>query len=246
MQAALALDGVSKRFGGLVAVDGVGLSIAPGDRRLLIGPNGAGKTTLFNLITGDLEPSAGSIRVCGREVTRLPPHRRAHLGIARTYQILTLFPRSTFAENVVLSLLGLSPARWDPLTPLSRRRALDRRAREVLGELGLAGLADRPIDETSYGERRRLEIAMALAQAPRLLLLDEPLAGLSREERAEVQRLLDRIPRSITIVMVEHDMETALAFAETVTVLHQGRVLVDGSRAEAIADPRVREVYFAA
>jgi branched-chain amino acid transport system ATP-binding protein len=181
----------------------------------------------------------------GREVTRLSPHRRAHLGIARTYQILTLFPRSTFVENVVLSLLGLSPVRWDPLTPLSRRPALDQRAREVLAELGLEALADRPLDETSYGERRRLEIAMALAQAPRLLLLDEPLAGLSREERTEVQRVLDRIPRSITIVMVEHDMETALAFAETVTVLHQGRVLVDGSRAEAIADPRVREVYLA-
>jgi branched-chain amino acid transport system ATP-binding protein len=246
MQAALALDGVLKRFGGLVAVDGVSLAIAPGDRRLLIGPNGAGKTTLFNLITGDLEPSAGSIHVFGREITRLPPHRRAHLGIARTYQILTLFPRSTFVENVVLSLLGLSPARWDPLIPLSRRRALDRRAREILAELGLDALADRPLDETSYGERRRLEIAMALAQAPRLLLLDEPLAGLSREERAEVQRVLNRISRKIAIVMVEHDMETALAFAETVTVLHQGRVLVDGSRAEALADPRVREVYLAA
>ena len=246
MQPALALDGVLRRFGGLVAVDGVSLSIAPGDRRLLLGPNGAGKTTLFNLITGDLEASAGSIRLFGREITRLPPHRRAHLGIARTYQILTLFPRSTFVENVVLSLLGLSPVRWDPLTPLSRRHALDRRARGVLAELGLEALADRPLDETSYGERRRLEIAMALAQAPRLLLLDEPLAGLSREERTEVQRVLERIPRSITIVMVEHDMETALAFAETVTVLHQGRVLVDGSRAEALADPRVREVYLAA
>jgi branched-chain amino acid transport system ATP-binding protein len=246
MQAALALDGVLKRFGGLVAVDGVSLAIAPGDRRLLIGPNGAGKTTLFNLITGDLEPSAGSIHVFGREITRLPPHRRAHLGIARTYQILTLFPRSTFVENVVLSLLGLSSARWDPLVPLSRRRALDRRAREILAELGLEALADRPLDETSYGERRRLEIAMALAQAPRLLLLDEPLAGLSREERAEVQRVLNRISRKIAIVMVEHDMETALAFAETVTVLHQGRVLVDGSRTEALADPRVREVYLAA
>ena len=243
MTAALELRNLHKSFGGLPATNDVSLAVEPGERRLIIGPNGAGKTTLFNLITGDLIADAGSIRLFGEEVQRLPVHQRAHRGMARTYQIITLFPRDTVAHNVVLSLLGLSPSRWNPYARLASRRALYRRAAEMLEEVGLAPLAGRPLAQLSYGEKRRVEIAMALAQKPRLLLLDEPLAGLSREERAAMQSLLAGIPRDITIVMIEHDMDTALSFAERITLLHYGQVLVEGTRAEVVAHPRTREVY---
>ncbi len=243
MTAALEIAGLHRSFGGLPAVNGVSLAVEPGERRLIIGPNGAGKTTLFNLITGDLRPDSGTIRLFGEEVQRLPTHRRAHRGMARTYQILTLFPKDTLAHNVTLSLLGLDPARWNPVVPLARRTALAERAREVLEMVDLAQLADRPLSQASYGEKRRVEIAMALAQKPRLLLLDEPLAGLSREERATVQALLERIPRDTTVVMIEHDMDSALSFAERITLLHYGEVLVEGSRAEVVGHPRTREVY---
>ncbi len=243
MTPALEIRGLHKSFGGLPATSDVSLAVAPGERRLLIGPNGAGKTTLFNLVTGELRPDAGSIRLFGEEVTRLPIHRRVQRGMARTYQIITLFPRDTLAHNVVLSLLGLSPSRWNPVTPLARRSDLYSRAREVLALVGLERLAERSLAEISYGEKRRTEIAMALAQKPRLLLLDEPLAGLSREERAAVQALLAAIPRDITVVMIEHDMDTALAFAERITLLHYGKVLVEGTRGEVVAHPKTREVY---
>jgi len=243
MTAVLELANLFKSFGGLPATNGVTLSVEPGERRLIIGPNGAGKTTLFNLITGDLRPDAGTIRLFGEEVQRLPVHLRAQRGMARTYQIITLFARDTVAHNVVLSLLGLSPARWNPYAQLSGRRELYESAAAVLGRVGLAEAAGRPLAELSYGEKRRVELAMALAQNPRLLLLDEPLAGLSREERSAMQSLLAAIPRDITVVMIEHDMDTALTFAERITLLHYGQVLVEGTRAEVVAHPRTREVY---
>ena len=246
MTAALALTELRKSFGGLPATDGVTLEVAAGERRLIIGPNGAGKTTLFNLVSGDLKPDAGSVRLFGDEVRRLRPDQRAHRGIARTYQILTLFPGSTLAHNVVLSLLGLAPARWQMLAPLARERALEDRALAALADVGLEAVARRPVAEVSYGEKRRLEIAMALAQKPRLLLLDEPLAGLSAEERRVVLQLLERIPRDVTVMMIEHDIDAALAFAERITVLHYGKVIVEGSRAEVVAHPRTREVYLGA
>ena len=215
----------------------------PGERRLIIGPNGAGKTTLFNLITGDLTPDAGSVRMFGQELLRLPTQRRVHLGLARTYQILTLFPKETLCHNVVLSLLGLSISRWDVWTYLSGQRHLYDTAREALALVGLADRADRVVAETSYGELRRLEMAMALAQKPKVLLLDEPLAGLSQQERGQVRDVLAKVPRDVTIVMIEHDMDSALAFAERITLLHYGQVIVEGTRAEVVADPRTKEVY---
>ena len=243
MTIALELRNLCKSFGGLPAANDVSLAVEAGERRLIIGPNGAGKTTLFNLITGDLRADAGSIHLFGEEVQRLAVHQRAHRGMARTYQIITLFPRDTVAHNVVLSLLGLDLARWNPVAQLAGRGDLYQRAAEVLEQVGLAQLAGRPLAQLSYGEKRRVEIAMALAQKPRLLLLDEPLAGLSREERASMQSLLAGIPRDITIVMIEHDMDTALSFAERITLLHYGQVLVEGTRAEVVAHPRTREVY---
>jgi branched-chain amino acid transport system ATP-binding protein len=240
---ALEIVGLKKAFGGLPATNDVSLAVSPGERRLIIGPNGAGKTTLFNLITGDLAADAGAIRVFGQEASRLAPHERAHLGMARTYQIITLFGKDTLEHNVVLSLLGLSPVRWNTFRPLGGYGGLREEARRVLQRVGLDHLAARPIGAVSYGERRRVEIAMALAQNPRLLLLDEPFAGLSREERVQLKALVSGIPREVTVVLIEHDMDTALDLAERITVLHYGSVIVEGTRAEVVADPKTREVY---
>ena len=243
MTTALAVRNLRKSFGGLQVTSSVNLLVEAGERRLIIGPNGAGKTTLFNLITGEIPPDAGSIVLFERDITRVPSRRRTHLGIGRTYQIITLFPRETLLRNVTLSLLGLSPLRWNPIARLERQASLVREARDVLSRLGLEALADRPVAETSYGERRRVEIAMALAQKPRVLLLDEPFAGLSLEERRDVLRLVTGIPRDVTIVMIEHDMDVALDFAERITVLHFGEVVVEGTRAQVVAHPRTREIY---
>lgn len=240
---ALAVRDLEKSFGGLRVTAGVNLAVELGERRLIIGPNGAGKTTLFNLITGELRPDGGSITLFDRDVTRVPSHRRPHLGMARTYQIITLFPNETLLGNVTLSLVGLLPMRWNPFIRLEGRPALMARAREVLARVALDHLAERPLAQTSYGERRRVEIAMALAQAPRLLLLDEPFAGLSIDERRDILRLITGIPREVTIVMIEHDMDTALDFAERITVLHFGEVVVEGTRAEVVAHPRTKEIY---
>jgi len=239
--AALQIQGLKKAFGGLPAINGVSLEVAEGERRLIIGPNGAGKTTLFNLVTGDLPADAGRISLLGKDISRLATHRRAHRGLARTFQIITLFPKDTLEHNIVLSLLGMSPARWDGFSAFSTD--LYRSAREILQRVNLEGLATRPLSDVSYGEKRRVEIAMALAQKPKVLLLDEPLAGLSREERATVKALIAAIPRDVTVVMIEHDMDTALDMAERITVLHYGSVIVEGTRAEVVADPKTREVY---
>ena len=243
---ALDVRELAKSFGGLRVTANVNLAVAPGARRLIIGPNGAGKTTLFNLITGELTPDAGSVHLFGRDITGIASRRRPHLGLARTYQIITLFPRDTLLQNVVLALLGLSRLRWNPLLPLGSQRHLRELARAALARVGLEAIAERPLSETSYGERRRVEIAMALAQNPRVLLLDEPFAGLSTDERRDVQRLLASIPREVTIVMIEHDMDVALEFAERITLLHFGEVIVEGTRAEVVKDPRTREVYLGA
>ena len=240
---ALAVRNLEKSFGGLRVTSDVNLAVEPGERRLIIGPNGAGKTTLFNLITGELRPDSGSVTLFDRDITRVPSRRRFHLGIARTYQIITLFPGETLLRNVTLALLGLSRRRWNPFVRLDRQAALLARARETLARVGLDHLADRPLAQTSYGERRRVEVAMALAQTPRVLLLDEPFAGLSTDERRDVLRLVTSIPRDVTIVMIEHDMDVALDFAERITVLHFGEVVVEGTRGEVVAHPRTREIY---
>ncbi|MBB6306017.1 ABC transporter ATP-binding protein [Xanthobacter tagetidis] len=243
---ALHIAGLSKQFGGLPAVSDVSLAIMPGERHLLLGPNGAGKTTLFNLICGDLAPTLGSIRLFGAELVGLPPRKRTAFGLARTYQILTLFPHETICRNVMLALNGLKAGKWGTWRAFEANRALRAEAMAILDRVRLADLADRPVSQTAYGDRRRLEIAMALALSPRVLLLDEPLAGLSRDERVTVQDLLANLPPDVTVVLIEHDMDVALAFAERITLLHHGRVVATGSRAEIAADPRTREVYLGA
>jgi branched-chain amino acid transport system ATP-binding protein len=163
--------------------------------------------------------------------------------MARTYQIITLFPHDTIIHNVSLALLGLSPARWNPLIDIKHQGHLIEHGLTALQRVGLAHIAERPLTQTSYGERRRVEIAMALAQNPKVLLLDEPFAGLSIDERRDVHQCLMAIPRDVTIVMIEHNMDVALEFAERITLLHFGEVIVEGTRAEVVADPRTREVY---
>jgi branched-chain amino acid transport system ATP-binding protein len=240
---ALEITALNKAFGGLKVTQGVSLSIRPGERRLIIGPNGAGKTTLFNQISGDMRPNSGQIKLFGKDVTMYAPYRRAHLGLSRTYQIITLFAGDTLEHNVTLGLLGLRPSRWQMWRPLSYYSDLVAEARRTLDAVGLLHLAGHPVSDIAYGEKRRVELAMALVQNPRVLLLDEPLAGLSNSERSQVKSLIGSIPRETTVIMIEHDMDTALDLAETVTLLNYGRVIVEGDRDAVIADERTREVY---
>jgi branched-chain amino acid transport system ATP-binding protein len=240
---ALEVIGLRKAFGGLAVTQDVSLVVQPGERRLIIGPNGAGKTTLFNQISGDLRPNSGRIELFGTDITRLPSYKRAQLGLSRTYQIITLFAGDTIAHNVSLGLLGLRPSRWQMWRPMSHYPDIATEARRTLDAVGLLQLADHPISDIAYGERRRVELAVALAQRPRVLLLDEPLAGLSNVERSTVKALIASIPRETTVVMIEHDMDTALDLAETVTLLNYGRIIVDGERDAVVADARTREVY---
>lgn len=240
---ALEVRGLRKSFGGIAVTQDISLTMAPGERRLVIGPNGAGKTTLFGLIAGEIRPDAGSIHVFGRDVTGLPVRARPRHGLARTYQIITLFPHDTLAHNVVLALLALSPRRASAFGSLAAQRELHDQALALLEGVGLAHKAAHRVCDVSYGEQRRVELAIGLAPRPRLLLLDEPLAGLSLDERVVVRRLIEAIPRETAILMIEHDMDVALEFAERITVLHYGRVVVEGDRQAVVADPRTREIY---
>jgi len=240
---ALTIAGLRKSFGGLHVTRDVNLDVEAGERRLIIGPNGAGKTTLFNQITGELTPDSGTIHLLGQDVTTVPSRRRVHLGMARTYQIITLFGQNTIVHNVCLALLGLSPLRWNPFIDMKRQGHIVENARAALKQVGLDAIADRPLAQTSYGERRRVEIAMALAQQPKVLLLDEPFAGLSIDERRDVHKCLMAIPRDVTMIMIEHNMDVALEFAERITLLHFGEVIVEGTRSDVVNDPRTREVY---
>ncbi|HKZ08330.1 MAG TPA: ABC transporter ATP-binding protein [Methylomirabilota bacterium] len=241
--AALRLDGVLKTFGGLRAVDGVSLAVGPGERRALIGPNGAGKTTLFNLIAGVFPVTGGAIRLFGEDVTSAPAHRRAARGLARTFQITNLFGGLTVLENCILAVQALTPVKFSMLRPVSAYAALRERARAVLAAVGLESVAAARVANLSHGEQRQLEIALALAGKPRLLLLDEPTAGLSPAESRLMADLLAGLDPAITVLMIEHDMDIALALATRVTVLHYGRVIADGTRDDVRADPQVREIY---
>ena len=241
---AIEVDGLAKVFGGLRAVDGVSLSVPQGERRVLIGPNGAGKTTLFHCVTGTLRPSTGRVTLFGQDVTALPEHRRTALGMGRTFQITNLFSELTLVENLALGLLGTEKRKWVIHRSLDAFGDVRRQALEGLERVGLAHRANETVKQISYGERRQLELALALAAAPRILLLDEPCAGLSPAERQRFTRMIAELPRSITVLMIEHDMDVALGLADRVAVLHHGRLICEGAPAEVEADPQVREVYF--
>jgi branched-chain amino acid transport system ATP-binding protein len=240
---ALTVERLVKSFGGLTAVNGVDLGIEPGERRALIGPNGAGKTTLFNLISGTLPPSSGRILLFGADVTGLPPHARARLGLARTFQITTLFRNLTVLENVLLAVQALDPVKR---VFYRRRRAYTRllgRAQALLEHWRLEPQADVVVRELSYGEQRQLEIIMAVAGEPKLLLLDEPTAGLSPAETTTVTGIIKALGRDLAMLVIEHDMDVAFELADRITVLHQGGVLTEGDGASIRRNPQVNEIY---
>jgi branched-chain amino acid transport system ATP-binding protein len=239
----LALDSVTKRFGGLAAVDDVSLTVAPGEHCVLLGPNGAGKTTLFHLVTGTLFPSAGRIALFGRDVTRLGAAARCRLGVGRTFQISNVFPHLTPLQNVVLALHGARDGAWNFLMPWrSDRRAVER-AEALLERVGLSEHGHTEVTSLSYGARRQLELALALAPEPRAVFLDEPCAGLSGAERARVVEIVRALPETITLVMVEHDMDVAFEVARRLVVMNRGRLIADGAPEAVRADPVVQEVY---
>ena len=244
--AALELTNVQKTFGGLLAVDGVSLTMQPGERRAILGPNGAGKTTLFSLISGEQPVTGGHIRLFGRDVTRMAAHRRAALGLSRTYQITNLFPRLTALDNCLLAVQALSGTKLHLHRPLSRYVDHYTRARTVLDSVGLGGKEAEEVRNLSHGEQRQLEIALALAGSPRLLLLDEPTAGLSPAESQLMVDLLKRLDPAISILIIEHDMDVAFEVTDRITVLHYGRVVADGMSADVKADPMVQEIYLGA
>lgn len=243
MSNALEIQHLNKSFGGVKVTQDLSLTVKPGERRLIIGPNGAGKTTLFSQISGEIIPDSGSIAVFGKDITKSPAHIRAHVGVSRTYQIITLFPKNTLAHNVALAMLGTRMQKWEPFKKLQMDDPIYQRALELLDQVGLKHRANMLISEISYGEQRRVEIALAMSQNPALLLLDEPLAGLSLDERIIVRDLISAIPKTTTIIMIEHDMDVALSFAETISVLHYGSLIVEGDRDFVVNHPRTREVY---
>jgi branched-chain amino acid transport system ATP-binding protein len=230
-------------FDALRAVDGVTLSVPRGQRRAVIGPNGAGKTTLFNAITGMMLPTAGSISFDGHDMTRLPPHRRARLGISRTFQITNLFPTLSIEDNMVLAVRGLSPRKFSLFGAPALDRDEQSRIASALGAARVAAHGTAPVRELSYGEQRQIEIALSLVTRPRLLLLDEPAAGLSPAERSLVAEIIRGLPSDLTIVLIEHDMDLALGIADHVTCLHEGRVLVEEAPAAIRSNKVVQEVY---
>ena len=239
----LRLEGVSRRFGGLVAVDGVSLTLGPRRRLAVIGPNGAGKTTLFRLIAGDVPPSQGRIFLFGREVTRLPAHRRARLGLSRTFQVSNLFAGLSVLDNVRLAAQAGQPGRWRRLGPVRPGDRVGLAAMEALERAGIAARAGDRVAELSHGEQRQLEVALALATSPKLLLLDEPAAGLSAGERSRLRELLGSLPESLPLLLIEHDMTLALSLADEVLCLHNGRPIALGPPDRVRGDPTVQAVY---
>lgn len=241
---AIKVETLAKVFGGLAAVDGVSLEVAAGERRVLIGPNGAGKTTLFHCITGTLHPTRGSVSLFGRDVTREPEHRRTALGMGRTFQITNVFADLTLVENLALAIVGTDRRKWVLHRKVENYADVRSQALEGLEAVGLADRAFVPVKLVSYGERRQLELALALNTRPKVLFLDEPCAGLSPSERQRIARMIAALPRDITVVMIEHDMDVALGLADRVTVLHQGKVILEGAPEAVRANAEVRDVYF--
>jgi branched-chain amino acid transport system ATP-binding protein len=239
----LRLRGVGRRFGGLHAVREVDLEVAPGERRAILGPNGAGKTTLFNCIAGDFPPTSGTIELFGHDVTDLPARRRAGFGLARTYQQSKIFSGLTVEDNIYLSIVGVEGGHLRPYLHPRRDRAFRDRAREAAAQAAIDGRLGELVSSLSHGEHRQVALAMALAARPRMLMLDEPASGLSRGERVLLTDLLLGLDRGITLLLIEHDMDVALGVAERVTMMHDGRVIVEGTPAEIRANQLVHDLY---
>ena len=239
----LSATGLVMRFGGITATDNVSLQLKRGARHALIGPNGAGKTTLINLLTGVLTPTEGRIELLGEDITRLAPHRRVARGMVRTFQINQLFDSMTPLETLALAVArhrGASAQWW---RPLGSDRATIARAGELLVQFRLADVAVQPDKQLAYGKRRLLEIAIALACEPRVLLLDEPVAGVPAGEREELLQTVAALPADVSVLLIEHDMDLVFSFADRMTVLVNGALLTEGSPEQIANDPKVKEVY---
>jgi branched-chain amino acid transport system ATP-binding protein len=239
----LQLRQLGKSFGGLTAVSEVTLEVLPGDRQAVIGPNGAGKTTLFNLITGVLPASSGRIVLFGRDVTGWPSHRRTALGMARTFQITSLFPKLSVLDNVLLAIAGLRRAKFVMWRTLSSYADLHDKARRLLEAAGYWERRGTEVRNLSHGEQRQIEIVLGLASEPKLLLLDEPCAGLSSGESREMAAFLKRLDPALAILLIEHDMDVVFDVVERISVLHFGQVVEQGGAAAIRASPRVQEIY---
>ena len=239
----LAASGLIKRFGGLLATDHLDLALADGEIHAVIGPNGAGKTTLVAQLQGELAPDAGTIRFAGEDVTRLKPHQRAARGIARSFQVTSVFRDLSALDNVALAVQARAGHSFGMWRPASTERALREPARAALARVGLDGRAGMLAAHLAHGEQRQLELAMALATEPRLLLLDEPMAGMGTEESARMVRLIDGLRGARTVLLVEHDMDAVFTRADRITVLVYGRAIATGTPAEIRADDAVRQAY---
>jgi branched-chain amino acid transport system ATP-binding protein len=242
-QPVLELNGLSKSFGGLHAVRDVTLQIMPGDRKAIIGPNGAGKTTLFNLITGIFPATSGQVLLFGHDVTRWPSHRRTALGMARTFQITSLFPRLTVLDNVLLAIQGLRRSKFVMWRFLSSYRDVYAKAYDLLERAAFMDRKDTEVCYLSHGEQRQLEIVLGLASDPKILLLDEPAAGLSSGESAEMAQFLMRLDPDLAILLIEHDMDVVFDVAEHISVLHFGEVLEAGATEQIRRSEKVQEIY---
>jgi branched-chain amino acid transport system ATP-binding protein len=242
---ALELAGVGRRFGALAALDNVTMAVRAGERRAVLGSNGAGKTTLFNTIAGDFPPSAGEIRFFGEDITRFPAHERIRRGLRRTYQISQLFGGLSVLDSIYLACRGVSRRRFSFRRPAADDATMAQ-ARRIMQAVNLDRRAQSLVAELSHGEQRQLEIALAFAGAPRLILFDEPAAGLSPSERQDLVQILTSLPRHIGYVIIEHDLDVALSVAERVTMMHNGRVLKEGTPAEIESDPDVQAIYLGA
>jgi len=239
----LELKGLSKSFGGLQAVRGVSLAIMPGQRKAIIGPNGAGKTTLFNLISGIFPATSGQVLLFGRDVTGWPSYRRAALGMARTFQVTSLFPKLTVLDNVVLAIKGRRASKFVMWRSLSSYREVYGKAHGLLERAAFIDRKDIEVRNLSHGEQRQLEIVLGLAADPDILLLDEPAAGLSSGESAEMARFLQKLDAKIAMLLIEHDMDIVFDVADEISVLHFGEVLESGSAARIRSSAKVQEIY---
>jgi branched-chain amino acid transport system ATP-binding protein len=238
----LRLRGVGRRFGGVIAVSDVDLDVRRGERRAILGPNGAGKTTLFNLISGEFPPTSGSVELFGNDVTAEPARKRARMGLSRTFQTSRLFGGLTVEDNLYLAVLGVHDGHLRLLRSKADKEMRER-GREMAAAVGLQDRLGTVVAEMSHGEQRQLEVGMARAADPQLMMLDEPAAGLSRAERVKLTELLLGLDPAITLILIEHDMDVALRVAEWVTMMHDGRVIVEGTPDEIRANETVHELY---
>jgi branched-chain amino acid transport system ATP-binding protein len=239
----LRCEKLSKCFGALKAVWDVDLSVSAGERRSIIGPNGAGKTTLFNVISGELPSTSGRIFLCDKEITRFPSFKRLQCGLARTFQVTNLFREMTVLENVLLGLVGCRPTKLMVWKPLSSYKGLYERADELLEQFGLSNLRSEKLKNLSHGDQRLLEVVLGLCSNPLVLALDEPSSGLSSAETEKLVGILNTLDPALTLLVIEHDMRVAFHATKTMTVMHEGRIIADGTVEETRNNPRVRECY---